>query len=459
MTFLEFFSQYGPIFAALTAIATVLGVAFGFYKASHSRHVSHLRDRIAQLEKNLEKFKGEDPESVKLLNEQLRQQLDEARKGMAALNGTVTTLQNNLKARKQELEAERDRAQQVHEELTRDLEKAQEELAGWNQEDRSRANRVKKVLKLEGRVWERKVLRGIPGFRPLHERHVPIISVLNLKGGVGKTTATAHLGAALAARGYRVLLVDLDLQGSLSSMFINPSILTERSAANLLLQHFLTSAASRRKVNLLEYQVPILGGRSGIVATADTMAYAELNLTMQWLLRIGRKDTRFLLRRALHQKRVSNRYDIVLLDCPPFFNTCCVNALAASDYILIPVLPSQKAAERVPFLLQRLKRLCGVINPDLQIIGVLLNRTRGHQLTAWEEDLWRDLQERSKDQWKLPVHAFQTFIRQTNEVRDNENEFSPPVPGSELHTLFTQLVADLEARLPRDCCRTATTPL
>jgi cellulose biosynthesis protein BcsQ len=161
----------------------------------------------------------------------------------------------------------------------------------------------------------------------------------------------------------------------------------------------------------------------------------------------------------LHQKRVSNHYDIVLLDCPPFFNTCCVNALAASDYILIPVLPSQKAAERVPFLLQRLKRLCGVINPDLQIVGVLLNRTRGHQLTAWEEDLWRDLQERSKDQWKLPVHAFQTFIRQTNEVRDSENEFLPPVPGSELHTLFNKLVAELEARLPRDCCRTATTSL
>jgi cellulose biosynthesis protein BcsQ len=87
------------------------------------------------------------------------------------------------------------------------------------------------------------------------------------------------------------------------------------------------------------------------------MAYAELNLTMQWLLRLGKRDTRFLLRKALHQKRVTNRFDIVLLDCPPLFNTCCVNALAASDYLLIPVLPSRKAAERVPLLLERLQRV------------------------------------------------------------------------------------------------------
>jgi len=72
-----------------------------------------------------------------------------------------------------------------------------------------------------------------------------------------------------------------------------------------------------------------------------------------------------LLRKALHQKRITNRFDILLLDCPPLFNTCCVNALAASDYIIIPVLPSQKAAESVPLLLHRLKSLGPVVNPDL----------------------------------------------------------------------------------------------
>ncbi|MFO0966095.1 MAG: AAA family ATPase [Gemmataceae bacterium] len=75
---------------------------------------------------------------------------------------------------------------------------------------------------------------------------------------------------------------------------------------------------------------PILDdAECGIVPTSDKLAYAEMNLTMSWLLKLGKKDTRFLLRRALHQKRITNRYDLVLMDCPPLINTCCVNALAA----------------------------------------------------------------------------------------------------------------------------------
>jgi cellulose biosynthesis protein BcsQ len=147
------------------------------------------------------------------------------------------------------------------------------------------------------------------------------------------------------------------------------------------------------------------------------------------------------------------------MDCPPLFNTCCINALAVSDYILIPVVPSKKAAERVPLLLERLQSLHEVINPQLQVLGVLLNRTFGSSLTAWEKDLWAEMLEHGKDRWRLPVHAFETFIRQTPEVRESETEFSPPVPGSELHSLFSRLVAEVEERLPGDCRRTANVPV
>jgi chromosome partitioning protein len=276
---------------------------------------------------------------------------------------------------------------------------------------------------------------------------------------VGKTTVTAHLGAALSAKGYNVLLMDLDLQGSLSSLFMSESTLRLRSKDRLLLQHFLLSVAERRRAKLLECCTSIFNGKSAIVANADSMAYAELNLTMQWLLRLGKRDTRFLLRKALHQKRMSKRFDVVLLDCPPLFNTCCVNALAASDYMLIPMVPSKKAAERVPLLLERVQSLHQVINPQLQVLGILLNRTHASSLTAWEQDLWRDMLEHAKDRWRLPVPAFETFIRQTTEVREGEMEFSPPAPGSELYSVFSRLVAELEARLPGDCRRTAIAPV
>jgi chromosome partitioning protein len=342
--------------------------------------------------------------------------------------------------------------------LTAHLETAQDELARKEQLDKTRANLVKGAMKLEGRLWMRKVLRGAPKFRSLSERHAATISVLNLKGGVGKTTVTSHLGAAFAAKGYRVLLLDLDLQGSLSSLFIPETNLADRSEEKLLLQHFLMNAAEKRKANLLDYCVPIFDGKSAIVPSADSMAYAELNLTMQWLFRLCKRDTRFLLRRALHQRRLTRRFDIVLLDCPPLFNTCCVNALTASDYVVIPVVPSTKAAERVPLLLERLQVLHAVINPELRVAGVLFNRTHSAQLASWERDLWQHMLSRCQDRWKQRVPAFQTFIRQSPEVRGNEAEFSPPEPGSELYRLFSRLAAELEEGIPGDCRRTAAAP-
>ena len=86
-----------------------------------------------------------------------------------------------------------------------------------------------------------------------------------------------------------------------------------------------------------------LGTTCALVPTTDEMAYAETNLTVRWYLKDAKRDPRFLLRRELQRKRVTNAYDVVLLDCPPFINISCVNALGASDYVLVPVLPSRPA--------------------------------------------------------------------------------------------------------------------
>jgi cellulose biosynthesis protein BcsQ len=242
-------------------------------------------------------------------------------------------------------------------------------------------------------------------------------------------------------------------------MFVPGDKIAERADEGLLLQHFLSHAAHHRGLNLLKFITPILDDRGGLVATSDKMAYAELNLTMDWLLRLGKRDTRFLLRRALHQKRVTNEYDVILLDCPPLINTCCVNALAASDYVLVPVMPSKKAAERVPQLLKTLRDLGSRLNPQIQPLGLVLNRTHGPKLTALEQDLWKQMQNQCQDQWGSPVYACRTHIRQTPEVRDSESEFTAPGPASELYDTFQRLVLEIEERLPRECRRAATSPV
>jgi chromosome partitioning protein len=448
-----------------TLVAFILGILDWFIRlwlrrrplrggqaAELLKTVNRLHDELRQAIKEREEARQGEAKA-RAERDDVLAKFNQACEAVAGLQARVATLEDQHRS------AELKR-KEIHDGLTADLEKARDDLGNRDRLDRTRANLMKGAMRLEGRLWMRKVLRGAPRFRPLSERHAAIISVLNLKGGVGKTTVTAHLGAALHAKGYNVLLLDLDLQGSLSSLFIPEATLAQRSEdEKRLLQHFLLSAAEKRKANLLECRVPIFDGKSAIVPSADSMAYAELNLTMQWLLRLGKRDTRFLLRKALHQKRVTRCYDVVLLDCPPLFNTCCVNALAASDYVLIPVVPSRKAAERVPLLLERLQALHRVINPELRLLGTLLNRTHGSVLTAWEQDLWTDMLEKGQDRWKLPVPAFETTIRQTTEVRDSETEYSPPQPGSELHGLFFRLAAEVEARIPGDCRRTATAPV
>jgi cellulose biosynthesis protein BcsQ len=425
-------AHYGLFLALGAAVSAACAVVVAWYRMKGERN--ELQGTVGEL--NLELG-----------------QANERENGLRKLLGAAEEERQASEAKRQAAEAA---AHGKEAELTALLEAERENTAMLERAKNKNARLVKQMLQLEGRLWEKRIYSGAPRFRSLADRKTAIISVLNLKGGVGKTTITAHLGAALANRGYHPLLIDLDLQGSLSSMFMPLEELINRANDGKLLQHFLTDAAHHRRLNLREIVAPILGDRAGLVATSDRMAYAELNLTMHWLLRLGKRDTRFLLRRALHQKRITGQHGIVLLDCPPLINTCCVNGLAASDYVLIPVMPSRKSMERVPQLLKMLRELGARINPQIQPLGLILNRTHGHGLTTLERDLWKQLQGHCQDQWGAPVYACETHIRQTTEVRDSESQFILPGKSTELADYFQKLVLEIEERLPRECRRTAT---
>ena len=459
--FVELLRQYGFLFTILGGVVTALGVVFAIYKAGHDKQVRFLNGRIHGLEQELKTAReAGDPvilkdQNAQLLhaNGQLQNQLGAAASDQLTLRGERDELKGGVASAVSTLQTEREAHRQKIDALSGDLEGLKEALAGKDRVERRRENLVRCALKLEGRIWQRRALRNTPPFRPLHERHAAIISVVNLKGGVGKTTVTAHLAMALSSRGYRVLMVDLDLQGSLSSLFIHDTVLEKRGQDDTLLQHFLTKAANRQKANILDCCAYVLDGGAAIIPATDALGYAESSLTMLWQMGHGGRDVRFLLRRGLHQRQVAKRYDIVLLDCPPILNACCLNALAASDYVLIPAVPSRSAANRVPLFLRRLQLLKPIINPNVQVLGALLNRTHGSQPSQWERDLWSTALTQSQNVWQLPIYSFQTSVRQTTEVRNLENEFARPEPGSELHGVFSKIVDELETRLPNDCRR------
>ena len=247
------------IVAVVVAIAPVLGGAIYVIGRYVSWRARLWKQRARKLEQQVEALKEQ------LHGESAVHEIQEMRSQVKTLHGQLEEVQGST----DKLESDCDLWQRTAAERSAELKEVNytlhephQELDAFHREKKSRSNLVRRALRLEGRIWEQRALRGIPRFRPLNERHAAIISVLNLKGGVGKTTIAGNLAAAFSGRGYRVLLVDLDLQGSLSSLFIPQDKLSERAKKGDLLQHFLAKVALARKVNLLEYATPILDGRS-----------------------------------------------------------------------------------------------------------------------------------------------------------------------------------------------------
>lgn len=317
--------------------------------------------------------------------------------------------------------------------------------------------RIIHAIDRDGLTWTDKVLKTqfVP-FEPLAEggRTTPVISVLNLKGGVGKTTTTAHLGGTLAQMGYRVLLIDLDLQGSLTEFYTTQTDLERLDRERKLLNDFLGKSFDAEFPDLRDFMHPIVPGtKSALVPTTDNLAYSELTLTVRWFLRDAVRDPRFLLRRELHLKRITNKFDLILLDCPPLLNTCCVNALAASDYVLVPVMPSKQSNDRVQILFDRLKQFQNNLNGDLKLMGFFANRTFGPTLTGDESTRLERLRVSCKDILDKADARFDTFIRQSATIRRAEDDERTLGPQDDIYESYLRLAKEVEARLPSFCRR------
>jgi chromosome partitioning protein len=397
------------------------------------REIENLRLRVQALEE------AGGPDVLVALNAQL----EKAQKDADRLTGELAAAQGREVG-----------TRKLAEQLRGEVVEARNTLKQYEGDLTAERRRVQRALSKGGQTWTEKVLARAPEFKPLEPdgRRMVIVSVLNLKGGVGKTTITGNLGAALDGLGCRTLMLDLDLQGSLTGLFLTEADQERLYNEQRLLGDFLAASFGAEHPNLLDYIQPVLPSQqSGLVPTTDALAYAEMNLTIRWLLREGNKDPRFLLRRELHFRRVTNAYDIVLLDCPPLINVCCVNALAASDYLLIPILPSKQATARVPILLRRLQEFRQNINPALKAMGVLSNRTHRSELTADEESRLSLLSGQCKDVWGEDVPQFETFIRQSTEIRTAEDWNRPLRPQDVTYQAFVDLAREFVGRLPTFC--------
>ena len=187
-----------------------------------------------------------------------------------------------------------------------------------------------------------------------------VIAVANQKGGAGKTTSALNVGVCLQEKGYKVLLIDLDPQNSLTTTYLqhdyDPEQPTISELMNATIERKTIDAGKcicHNDVNNIDY-----------IPTDIRLATVEKQLVVT-------RYSETVLQRAL--KKSNYDYDYIIIDCPPSLSTLLYNALCAAQYVLVPVLAQKLALDGVPMLLDTVDEVKENVNPALEVVGYIVS--------------------------------------------------------------------------------------
>lgn len=208
-----------------------------------------------------------------------------------------------------------------------------------------------------------------------------VVSIINYKGGVGKTSLTANLGAELAWRGKKVLLIDLDAQASLTFSFITPEAWIKNFADTMTIKSWFDAFERGKPIALssLVYtpkrtkdKLGDKRGRLDIICSHLGLINVDLDLAVKLGgASLAQAKLNFInIHRRLSvglQEKAFQDYDVILIDCPPNFNIVTKTAIVASDYIMVPTRPDQLSTLGIDYLMRNVEKLTKDYNDYAEI--------------------------------------------------------------------------------------------
>jgi chromosome partitioning protein len=248
-----------------------------------------------------------------------------------------------------------------------------------------------------------------------------IITVANQKGGVGKTTTAINLSAAVANKGHKTLLIDLDPQANSTMSFVDARGV-QRSMYDVLVTEEVEFAQA-----IVETQVP------NLFLAPSRISLAKLESKL-----IGDLDGPFRLKDKM--KDVATAYDYIFIDTPPTLGMITVNALVASTHVLVPIQSSYFALEGTDDLLETIEKIKARPNPNLQLLGVVI--TMHDKRTTLARDIHDQIGQVFGDRLFNTVITKSIRLEESPAYKESIFTFAPRSSGAmEYYSLSEELLA------------------